>query len=339
MATEGDNLHKVIILGSGPAGYTAALYTARANLEPLVVDGGAGMGQVLQGQGGQLTITTEVENYPGFPEGIMGPELMIRMREQVARFGTRFVEDLATRVDLAERPFKVWVGDDLYRCRVLIVATGASARWLGLEAEKPVFEGGLGGAGVSACATCDGALPIFRNKELAVVGGGDTAVEEALYLTHFASKVYLIHRRDQLRASKIMQKRLMENPKIHILWNKVVVDIHDVKIKRVTGVTLKDTVTGGTSFLPIAGLFIAIGHKPNSDLFVGQLELDPAGYIVTHRDVRTSVPGVFACGDVQDHEYRQAVTAAGSGCMAAIQAERYLAGLGDDPAAVSPEPW
>lgn len=339
MATEGDNLHKVIILGSGPAGYTAALYTARANLEPLVVDGGAGMGQVLQGQGGQLTITTEVENYPGFPEGIMGPELMIRMREQVARFGTRFVEDLATRVDLAERPFKVWVGDDLYRCRVLIVATGASARWLGLEAEKPVFEGGLGGAGVSACATCDGALPIFRNKELAVVGGGDTAVEEALYLTHFASKVYLIHRRDQLRASKIMQKRLMENPKIHILWNKVVVDIHDVKIKRVTGVTLKDTVTGGTSFLAIAGLFIAIGHKPNSDLFVGQLELDPAGYIVTHRDVRTSVPGVFACGDVQDHEYRQAVTAAGSGCMAAIQAERYLAGLGDDPAAVSPEPW
>jgi len=339
MATEGDNLHKVIILGSGPAGYTAALYTARANLEPLVVDGGAGMGQVLQGQGGQLTITTEVENYPGFPEGIMGPELMIRMREQVARFGTRFVEDLATRVDLAERPFKVWVGDDLYRCRVLIVATGASARWLGLEAEKPVFEGGLGGAGVSACATCDGALPIFRNKELAVVGGGDTAVEEALYLTHFASKVYLIHRRDQLRASKIMQKRLMENPKIHILWNKVVVDIHDVKIKRVTGVTLKDTVTGGTSFLPIAGLFIAIGHKPNSDLFVGQLELDAAGYIVTHRDVRTSVPGVFACGDVQDHEYRQAVTAAGSGCMAAIQAERYLAGLGDDPAAVSPEPW
>jgi len=339
MATEGDNLHKVIILGSGPAGYTAALYTARANLEPLVVDGGAGMGQVLQGQGGQLTITTEVENYPGFPEGIMGPELMIRMREQVARFGTRFVEDLATRVDLAERPFKVWVGDDLYRCRVLIVATGASARWLGLEAEKPVFEGGLGGAGVSACATCDGALPIFRNKELAVVGGGDTAVEEALYLTHFASKVYLIHRRDQLRASKIMQKRLMENPKIHILWNKVVVDIHDVKIKRVTGVTLKDTVTGGTSFLAIAGLFIAIGHKPNSDLFVGQLELDAAGYIVTHRDVRTSVPGVFACGDVQDHEYRQAVTAAGSGCMAAIQAERYLAGLGDDPAAVSPEPW
>jgi thioredoxin reductase (NADPH) len=339
MATEGDNLHKVIILGSGPAGYTAALYTARANLEPLVVDGGAGMGQVLQGQGGQLTITTEVENYPGFPEGIMGPELMIRMREQVARFGTRFVEDLATRVDLAERPFKVWVGDDLYRCRVLIVATGASARWLGLEAEKPVFEGGLGGAGVSACATCDGALPIFRNKELAVVGGGDTAVEEALYLTHFASKVYLIHRRDQLRASKIMQKRLMENPKIHILWNKVVVDIHDVKIKRVTGVTLKDTVTGGTSFLAIAGLFIAIGHKPNSDLFVGQLELDLAGYIVTHRDVRTSVPGVFACGDVQDHEYRQAVTAAGSGCMAAIQAERYLAGLGDDPAAVSPEPW
>ncbi|MGC8667101.1 MAG: thioredoxin-disulfide reductase [Chthonomonadales bacterium] len=339
MAVGGDSLHKVIILGSGPAGYTAALYTARANLEPLLVDGGAGMGQALQGQGGQLTITTEVENYPGFPEGIMGPELMIRMREQVARFGTRFVEDLATRVDITQRPFKVWVGDDTYLCRVLIIATGASARWLGLEAEKPVFEGGLGGAGVSACATCDGALPIFRNKELAVVGGGDTAVEEALYLTHFASRVYLIHRRDQLRASKIMQRRLMENPKIHILWNKVVVDIHDVKIKRVTGVTLKDTVTGEQSFLPIGGLFIAIGHKPNSDMFVGQLELDPAGYIVTHKDVRTSVPGVFACGDVQDHEYRQAITAAGSGCMAAIQAERYLAALGEDPAAIPSDPW
>lgn len=339
MSTGDAGVQRVIILGSGPAGYTAALYTARANLEPLVIDGGAGMGQVLQGQGGQLTITTEVENYPGFPEGIMGPELMIRMREQVARFGTRFVEDLATRVDLSERPFKVWVGDDLYRCRVLIVATGASARWLGLEAEKPVFEGGLGGAGVSACATCDGALPIFRNKELAVVGGGDTAVEEALYLTHFASKVYLIHRRDQLRASKIMQKRLMENPKIRVLWNKVVTDIHDVKIKRVTGVTLKDTQSGEQSFLPIAGLFIAIGHKPNSDLFIGQLELDPAGYIVTHRDVRTSVPGVFACGDVQDHEYRQAITAAGSGCMAAIQAERYLAASGDDPASIPAERW
>jgi thioredoxin reductase (NADPH) len=324
MADNG-KIQKVIILGSGPAGYTAALYAARANLEPLMIDGGPGLGQAMQGQGGQLTITTEVENYPGFPESIMGPELMVRMRHQVARFGTTFVEDMATKADLSERPFKVWVNDDLYRARVLIIATGASAKWLGLDAEKPVWEGGLGGAGVSACATCDGALPAFRNKELAVVGGGDTAIEEANYLTHFASKVNIIHRRDQLRASKIMQKRAFENPKIEVLWNKVVADIHDVREKRVTGVTLKDTVTGESSFKPLAGVFIAIGHKPNSDLFVGQLDLDPNGYVKTQHDVRTSVRGVFACGDVQDHEYRQAVTAAGSGCMAAIQAERFLA--------------
>src|SRR5687768_5204704 len=206
-----DKVERVIILGSGPAGYTAALYTSRANLEPLVIDGGPGFGQTMQGQGGQLTITTDVENYPGFPEGIMGPELMVRMRDQVSRFGTRFVEDMATKVDLSERPFKVWVNDDLYRCRVLIIATGAAAKWLGLDAEKPVWEGGLGGAGVSACATCDGALPVFRNKDLAVVGGGDTAMEETSYLTHFANKVYLVHRRDEFRASKIMQQRVMDN--------------------------------------------------------------------------------------------------------------------------------
>ena len=317
--------HRVIILGSGPAGCTAALYTARAGLKPLMIDGGAGQGQVLQGQGGQLTITTEVENFPGFPEGIMGPELMARMREQVSRFGTQFVEDLATAVDLSVRPFVVSVQDTRYTADALIIATGASAKWLGLEAEKPVWEGGLGGAGVSACATCDGPMPVFRNKPLVVVGGGDTAAEEALYLTHFASHVYLVHRRDALRASRIMQKRLMEHPKITILWNKVVADIHDVAQKKVTGVTLRDTVTGETMFHECSGVFIAIGHKPNSELFVGQLELDPSGYIITHHDVRTSVRGVFACGDVQDHEYRQAVTAAGSGCMAAIQAERFLA--------------
>jgi thioredoxin reductase (NADPH) len=250
---------------------------------------------------------------------------MVKMREQVARFGTRFVEEMATKVDLSERPFKVWVNDDLYRCRALIVATGASAKWLGLEEEKPVWEGGLGGAGVSACATCDGALPAFRNRELAVVGGGDTAIEETLYLTHFASRVHLIHRRDSLRASKIMQARAFENPKIEFHWNRAVSRIHDVAEKRVTGVTLRDTAGGQDEMLKVAGVFVAIGHKPNSDLFAGQLGLDENGYIQTHRDVRTGVPMVFACGDVQDHEYRQAVTAAGSGCAAAIQAERLLA--------------
>jgi thioredoxin reductase (NADPH) len=334
-----DNVHKVIIIGSGPAGYTAALYASRANLEPLMIDGGLGKGQEMQGAGGQLTITTEVENYPGFPDGIMGPELMVRMREQVARFGTTFVEDIVTKVDLSERPFKVWVGDDLYRSKVLIVATGASAKWLGLEAEKPVWEGGLGGVGVSACATCDGALPVFRNQELAVVGGGDTAVEEATYLTHFASKVYIVHRRDQLRASKIMQQRAIENPKIEFLWNKVVADINDVSQKKVTSVLLKDTVTGEMTERPLAGVFIAIGHRPNSDLFIGQLELDDNGYVKTRHDVRTNVYGVFACGDVQDHYYRQAVTAAGSGCMAAIQAERLLASEGDETILGTPTDW
>ena len=259
----------------------------------------------------------------------MGPDLMIRMREQVARFGTHFIEDLATKVDFSERPFKVWVGDDLYRARVVIVATGASAKWLGLDAEKPVWEGGLGGAGVSACATCDGALPVFRGKELAVVGGGDTAIEEANYLTHFASKVHIIHRRDELRASKIMQERAFANPKIEFNWNKTVAGIHDVSEKHVTGVTLKCTQTGDTSFLPVAGVFVAIGHKPNSKLFTGQLDMDENGYLKTHHNVRTNIHGVFACGDVQDHEYRQAVTAAGSGCMAAIEAERLLGAEGD----------
>ena len=255
----------------------------------------------------------------------MGAELMARMRRQVEKFGATFVEDLATEVDLSVRPFVVKVHEDAYAADILIVATGASARWLGLDAEKPVWEGGLGGAGVSACATCDGPMPAFRNRPLVVVGGGDTAVEEALYLTRFASHVYLVHRRDALRASRIMQKRVLEHPKITVLWNKVVADIRDVNERRVTGVVLKDTVTGELTFQPCAGVFMAIGHKPNSELFVGQLDMDETGYIVTHHDVRASVRGVFACGDVQDHEYRQAVTAAGSGCMAAIQAERYLA--------------
>jgi thioredoxin reductase (NADPH) len=336
---ETENIEKVIIIGSGPAGYTAALYASRANLHPLMIDGGVGLGQTMQGAGGQLTITTEVENYPGFPDGIQGPELMVRMREQVARFGTRFIEDVVTRVDLSERPFKVWVGSDMYQTRVVIVATGAAAKWLGLDSEKPVWEGGLGGVGVSACATCDGALPLFRNKDLIVVGGGDTAVEEATYLTHFANKVSIVHRRDELRASKIMQKRALDNPKIEMLWNKAVADINDVGAKRVTGVVLKDTVTGELTEHATAGVFIAIGHRPNSDLFVGQLEMDENGYIKTHHDVRTNVYGVFACGDVQDHEYRQAITAAGSGCAAAIQAERLLGHEGDETILGTPTDW
>ena len=334
-----DMIHKVIIIGSGPAGYTAALYAARANLEPLMIDGGAGLGQTMQGQGGQLTITTEVENYPGFPEGIMGPELMDRMRAQVARFGTTFVEDIVTKVDFCERPFKVWVGDALYRSKVVIVATGAAAKWLGLDSEKPVWEGGLGGVGVSACATCDGALPGFRNREIAVVGGGDTAMEEATHLSHFASKVHVIHRRESFRASNIMLERARKNPKIELVTNKIVSQINDVEQKKVTSLTLKDTITGEHTELPVSGVFIAIGHRPNSDLFVGQLELDDNGYVKTHNDVRTNIYGVLACGDVVDHEYRQAITAAGSGCMAAIQAERLLAGEGDSEILGTPTEW
>lgn len=337
--TQSSQAHKLIIIGSGPAGYTAALYASRANLAPLMIDGGAGLGQTMQGRGGQLTITTEVENYPGFPEGIMGPELMDRMRDQVARFGTTFIEDVVTKVDFSERPLKVWVGDDLHTAQTVVVATGAAAKWLGLDSEKPVWEGGLGGAGVSACATCDGALPAFRNKEVMVVGGGDTAMEEATYLSHFAAKVSIVHRRSDFRSSKIMLARARQNPKIEFLTNKIITDIHDVGEKRVTGVTLRDTVTGEHSRQPISGVFIAIGHRPNSDLFIGQLEMDENGYIKTHHDVRTNIYGVFACGDVQDHEYRQAVTAAGSGCMAAIQCERLLTAEGDESVLGTPTNW
>ncbi|CEK16463.1 thioredoxin-disulfide reductase [Chthonomonas calidirosea] len=328
-------LHKVIILGSGPAGYTAAIYAGRANLRPLLIDGGVGRGQELPGAGGQLMITTEVENYPGFAEGIQGPELMMNMRKQALRFNIELVEDLATKVDLSQRPFKVWVGDTVYEGKTLIIATGAVAKWLGLPEEKPVWEGGLGGAGISACATCDGFF--FRGKEVAVVGGGDTAMEEAIYLTNHATKVTVIHRRDTLRASKIMQQRAFSNPKIEFIWDSVVEHVHDPALKRVTGLTLRNVKTGERRELPVSGLFVAIGHKPNTDLFVGQLELDENGYIRTHHDVRTSVYGVFAAGDVQDHEYRQAVTAAGSGCMAAIQAERLLEQEGDAMPQTSPD--
>jgi len=302
--------HKIIIIGSGPAGLTAAIYTARAGFEPLVIEG-------IQ-PGGQLTITTEIENFPGFPEGILGPQLMDNMHSQAEKFGTRFISDLVTSVDLSSRPFKVTIEDTLYTSEVLIIATGASARLIGLDSEKNLM-----GRGVSACATCDGFF--FRGKEIIVVGGGDSACEEANYLTRFASKVTLVHRRDALRASKIMQERVFANPKITLRWNAIPVEFIPNETGLLKGVMLKDTKTGETSFLACAGAFTAIGHKPNTELFVNQLELDSTGYIITQAgSTRTNVHGVFACGDVQDSIYRQAVSAAGSGCMAALDAEHFL---------------
>jgi thioredoxin reductase (NADPH) len=301
----------VVIIGSGPAGLTAAIYTARANLKPLVLEGSQA--------GGQLTLTSDVENFPGFPDGILGPELMARMRQQAARFGAEFVTDDVTRVDLRQQPFKVWRADDLYLARTVIVATGASAKLIGLPQERALL-----GKGVSTCATCDGFF--FQGVPLAVVGGGDSAMEEALYLTKYASKVTVLHRRDTLRASKIMQERAFKNPKVDFIWNVTVTDIHANDAGQVHAVSLADARTGKTRRLEVGGLFVAIGHTPNTALFVGQLEMDERGYLVTTHGTRTSVPGVFACGDVQDHEWRQAVTAAGSGCMAAMDAERYLEG-------------
>jgi thioredoxin reductase (NADPH) len=306
----------VIIIGSGPAGYTAALYAARADLKPLVIAG-------LQ-PGGQLMITTEVENYPGFPQGLMGPEMMELFRQQAERFGAEVVYDHATSVDFSSVPFKVRCGETEYIGQTVIVATGASAKWLGLPGEE-IF----GGHGVSACATCDGFF--FRGKVVAVVGGGDTAMEEANYLTRHASHVYVIHRRDEFRASKIMQERVLNNPKITVIWNTVIDEIlgEFEPSKKVTGVRLRDTVSGEERQLNLDGVFVAIGHQPNSAIFQGLLDMDAVGYIkVQPYSTKTNIPGVFACGDVCDSVYRQAVTAAGTGCMAAIDAERYLEAIG-----------
>jgi thioredoxin reductase (NADPH) len=304
----------VIIIGSGPAGLTAAIYTARANLRPLVIEGEPS--STSDQPGGQLMLTTEVENFPGFPDGIMGPELMTRFRDQAVRFGAEFVTEKVTAVDFSERPFVVKVREQVYTARSIIVSTGAQSLMLGLPAEARLL-----GHGLSTCATCDGFF--FRNHEIAVVGGGDSAVEEATFLTKFASKVTLIHRRDSLRASRIMQDRLFANPKVVPMWNTVVEDLHGDEA--LSGVTVRNVLTGETSELGVTGLFVAIGHRPNTDLFKGILDMGDNGYLVTAAGSSyTNVPGVFACGDVQDHTYRQAITAAGSGCIAAIDTERWL---------------
>ena len=312
-------VENVVIIGSGPAGYTAALYTSRANLNPLMIEGELDKDRDEQLPGGQLMITTDVENYPGFPEGIKGPDLMDIFRKQAERFGTRVETGWINKVDFSKRPFRIWAGDRQYQAKTVIITTGAGARFLGIPSEKALFNRGL-----SACATCDGALPVFRNKHVGVIGGGDTAMEEATFLTRFASKVTVIHRRDQLRASKIMQDKARKNPKIDFKWNATVSEVLDVSAGRVTGVKLKDTKTGSESAMELGGLFIAIGHLPNTGFLKGHVELDGAGYIKVNRDSTTNVDGVFAAGDCVDHVYRQAVTAAGMGCMAAIDAERWL---------------
>jgi thioredoxin reductase (NADPH) len=316
-------VRNVTIIGSGPAGLTAAVYTARANLAPLVIEGEPS--STSDQPGGQLMLTTEVENFPGFPEGIMGPELMSRFRDQALRFGAEIITEKVSRVDFSTRPFSLWIGDPdaaepTYRSHAVIVATGARSLMLGLEAESRLL-----GHGLSTCATCDGFF--FRDNDIAVVGGGDSALEEAIFLTKFARSVTIIHRRDQLRASKIMQDRAFANEKISFLWNHVVTDI--LGTDRVEGVRVRSVIDDTESTIPVTGLFVAIGHQPNTNLFKGQLEMDGAGYLITRPGSSyTNVEGVFACGDVQDHTYRQAITAAGSGCMAAIDAERWLEAQG-----------
>ncbi len=304
---------KVIIIGTGPAGYTAAVYAARANLKPLIFAGPE--------PGGQLTLTTHVENYPGFPEGILGPDLMEAMKKQAERFGAEVINDAVTKVNFKTHPFEMFVGNDKYTSDTVIISTGASAQLLGLESEKKLL-----GHGVSTCATCDGAF--FRNQEVAVIGGGDTAMEDSTFITKFASKVMVVHRRDSLRASKIMQDRAFKNPKIQFIWNSAIEDIHDPAKETVTGVTLRDVKTGKKSDLAVSGVFVAIGHKPNTEIFKGQIDMDEQGYIRHHKHTMTNIDGVFAAGDVVDHYYRQAVTAAGMGCQAAMDVEKYLEAKG-----------
>ncbi len=313
-ATTAPIVRNVLIVGSGPAGLTAAIYTARANLEPLMIEGE--LSSTGDQPGGQLMLTTEVENFPGFEHGIQGPELMGTMRAQAARFGTEFITAKVTKVDLTARPFGVWIGEEEYRAHSVIISTGARSLMLGLPAEGPLM-----GHGLSTCATCDGFF--FRGQEIAVVGGGDSAMEEATFLTKFATKVTVIVRRDTLRASKIMQDRAFANPKIEFLWDSKVVDLEGTT--KLSGAVIENLKTGARTTLPVTGLFVAIGHVPNTDIFAGQIARDEAGYVLTEgKSTYTNVPGVFACGDVQDHTYRQAITAAGSGCAAAIDTERWL---------------
>ena len=315
--------HEVVIIGSGPAGLTAAIYTSRADLKPLIIEGEPS--STSDQPGGQLMLTTDVENFPGFPDGIMGPDLMSNMRSQALRFGTEVLTTKVLKVDFSQHPFQIWTsnpeGEPTHVANSVIVSTGARSVMLGLEAETRLI-----GHGLSTCATCDGFF--FRDQEIAVVGGGDSALEEAIFLTKFASKVSIIHRRDELRASKIMQQRAFNNPKIEFIWNSTVEEI--IGEEKVEGVILSNTVTSEKKSLPVTGLFIAIGHRPNTDLFIDQLQMDENGYLVTRADSSiTNVEGVFACGDVQDHTYRQAITAAGSGCMAALDAERWLENFHD----------